>query len=380
MWLFLDRRAGYQHGAVAPFAGARIETTSGAPVALTELGRSLPSRERGSKRSSTDGVVRTARESLPSRERGSKLEHLAIRCQSTWVAPFAGARIETPIERRWAAAMRRTGRSLRGSADRNISQPRGPAAGTRRSLPSRERGSKQRIGACRTMRPAVAPFAGARIETLDGHRADESAPASLPSRERGSKLSVREPHRLSRRVAPFAGARIETCDQRRRRPRPTASLPSRERGSKHRCGRRRRSISATAGRSLRGSADRNCLAAACTRRIELRVAPFAGARIETRRHCVRDRRRAQVAPFAGARIETGLGVRRRLAGDGRSLRGSADRNGLSTCSCEPMAPCRVAPFAGARIETARMAARRCKPPLVAPFAGARIETCSAACA
>src|SRR5208337_4575675 len=104
-------------------------------------------------------------------------------------------------------AWRSSGRSPRGSADRNAHAP----------------------GAS-TVRP-VAPRAGARIETCPRcgrSRREWSLPArergsklravlndlapraSLPARERGSKLVYRDPESGEIRVAPRAGARIET--------------------------------------------------------------------------------------------------------------------------------------------------------------------------
>ena len=172
------------------------------------------------------------------------------------VAPFAGARIETSPP---PARCSRAGcRSLRGSADRNR-RPIGDSAGSAggRSL----RGSADRnmiyrivvrgVGAGRSLRGsadrnariakrlrdrvAVAPFAGARIET-----------------------SLRHYLHLLARVAPFAGARIETNSRCRCGPWSKRSLPSRERGSK----------------PLPRPAPLPCG----------QVAPFAGARIETASH------------------------------------------------------------------------------------------------
>ena len=120
---------------------------------------------------------------------------------------------------------------------------------------------------------AIAPRAGARIETPP-YCCPKSRFRSLPARERGSKPSraAATRHRVHRSRA---GARIETgrC---RCAGRPRSSLPARERGSKPSC--------ATAGspawhRSPRGSADRN--RSSCRRRATTRIAPRAGARIET---------------------------------------------------------------------------------------------------
>ena len=81
---------------------------------------------------------------------------------------------------------------------------------------------------------------------------------------------------------------------------------------------------------------------------QIRVAPHAGARIETRSAALTSDSR-RVAPHAGARIETYM----------VSLLVRWERP--------------VAPHAGARIETSREVDALTRPP-VAPHAGARIET------
>ena len=212
---------------------------------------SLPSRERGSKQGRACRVSAVAGRSL----RGSA-DRNALNCASPTraaVAPFAGARIETDQrETRRHAPWRR---SLRGSADRNDHVMNGLQV-LRESLPSRERGSK--------------PW------TAGG---DPVRSSSLPSRERGSKPFGRPTLALAQRL----------------------SLPSRERGSKRwtrsglasmRCGRSLRgsadrntagqkSQARANGRSLRGSADRNLVI--LRNHMAGKVAPFAGARIETLR-------------------------------------------------------------------------------------------------
>ena len=213
------------------------------------------------------------------------------------VAPRAGAWIETSLMSSSACAMQC--RSPRGSVDRNM--PR--SACTVRdavSLPARERGSK--------------PFDHERAWLIC---------VSLPARERGSKHHAsREPDRR--------------C----------MSLPARERGSKpfsavDRC-------AGAASRSPRGSVDRNQPTRA-TLLQHRRVAPRAGAWIETARSRRGIAVAASVAPRAGAWIET------------------CPPSSIDTSITA------VAPRAGAWIETAK----RYGPAgssAVAPRAGAWIET------
>ena len=173
-------------------------------LAILITKRSLPSRERGLKQKMAR-LVTVPRLSLPSRERGLKLNLHRERC------------------------------------------------GCDKSLPSRERGLKQRVDDGKAKAKAVAPLAGARIETpsqtmrsishsslpsrergLKQLRAVQwhSLSPSLPSRERGLKLSSASSTIIEKAVAPLAGARIEmskftTVEL------PLLSLPSRERGLKY---------------------------------------------------------------------------------------------------------------------------------------------------
>ena len=130
-WSFLSWR-------VAPFAGAWIETCH--ERLFLQAGESLPSRERGSKPFPRPALLRASGRSL----RGSVDRNIT---RGAWI-------------------LHRRGRSLRGSVDRNH-QVGGQSAGVGRSLPSRERGSKQR---------AVRVIADACL--------------SPPSRGRGSKLPL----------------------------------------------------------------------------------------------------------------------------------------------------------------------------------------------
>ena len=294
---------------------------------------SLPARERGSKREflvSDNGCTG----SLPARERGSKhiqrsghLPHLRRsprgsadrnlmvkssppiwlgrsprgsadrnRCCSGWcrwpcVAPRAGARIETVADAKkaglWGVAPRAGARIETRTRPIGLQPaPVAPRAGarietrrpaaispTRRSLPARERGSKPTIGQLRAKTVEVAPRAGARIETSPG-RPRQTPQTSLPARERGSKQGS-DYKTATRLVAPRAGARIETMLMSGMAA-PLTSLPARERGSKRVAADRRE---AAAGRSPRGSADRNPGADGGVR--SQAVAPRAGARIET---------------------------------------------------------------------------------------------------
>ncbi len=144
--------------------------------------------------------------SLPSRGRGSKpfLGHQPAAHGD--VAPLAGAWIETAA--RPTKTISSTCRSPRGGVDRNQpsitwrssmrpslpsrgrgSKPCSRAHPTRCdwSLPSRGRGSKPTSTARRRWPTAVAPLAGAWIETVDCIIGAHGI-LSLPSRGRGSKL------------------------------------------------------------------------------------------------------------------------------------------------------------------------------------------------
>jgi len=212
--------------------------------------RSLPARERGSKQM-IGNVKLIIGLSLPARERGSKQPIVCRARIGHQVAPRAGARIETLCPRRHRDALCR--RSPRGSADRNGTTPE-PASVVVTSLPARERGSKLARRCPSEVSQAVAPRAGARIETMqlsersslcssrsprgsaDRNLQDVRAPRSwrpsLPARERGSKLRMDLLRTAHGRVAPRAGARIETL----------LASPWQASGG---------------GRSPRGSADRN---------------------------------------------------------------------------------------------------------------------------
>ena len=135
--------------------------------------------------------------------------------------PYAGA-----DRRRW------DGRSPRGSADRNIRGfPRVTVGHGRSPRGSADRNKSSCVTAPSVSR--VAPRAGARIETACGV-ARGRAERSLPARERGSKQSSSVSIIQHRHVAPRAGARIETVVKHFISSPYATSLPARERGSKRR--------------------------------------------------------------------------------------------------------------------------------------------------
>ena len=220
---------------------------------------------------------------------------------------------------------------------------------------------------------------------------------SLPSRERGSKPLEQLCHPIERSSLPSRERGSKPC-----RPTPTIGVICRSlRGS---VDRNSPAVSITAtevSRSLRGSVDRNleqhdvALGSGLSLPSRERGSKRAGA--------CRPRQRARVAPFAGAWIETGTGsiqvprsVSRSLRGSvdrniqrapgfprrhRRSLRGSVDRNleraggldvepirslpsrerGSKRDAADPRGPAaHVAPFAGAWIETRSPKLRPCR--------------------
>ncbi len=190
---------------------------------------SLPARERGSKLKTRMGPPDVVL-SLPARERGSKQLRGLRNCRGLESLP-ARERGSKRLER-YDVVVELDGRSPRGSVDRN-----------------------SKIASWPTPATAVAPRAGAWIETERPHRRGERR-GSLPARERGSKLNTPGRVRRCGDVAPRAGAWIETLGAATgsaprdcRSPRgsvdrndadkpPIAeivrSLPARERGSKPR--------------------------------------------------------------------------------------------------------------------------------------------------
>ena len=240
-------------------------------------------------------------------------------------------------------------------------------------------------------RRAVAPRAGARIETLSATVRRIGAIESLLVRERGSKrrpcacacaerrgrsscgsadrnTAQRCRRRCRSSVAPRAGARIETCRMRATMRIDAASLLVRERGSKRRW--HRRHAGCDRGRSSCGSADRNTrlvgVASSIARSLLVRergskrriaASVDAGCR---RSLLVRERGskpsiRAiastgpQVAPRAGARIET-LACTSVTPMQTASLL-VRERGSKHTAASRAMRSRGVAPRAGARIET-----------------------------
>ena len=170
------------------------------------------------------------------------------------VAPFTGARIETPSCGLYPStiigSLPSRGRgSIPGRVDRLRSLGK--------SLPSRGRGSKQDHNAF-APRPDLSlpsrgrgskhPDSELTCETWESRSlhggADRNNPSellvilaltSLPSRGRGSKPLKEAAKRFGFTVAPFTGARIERCSG-CRVERDGMSLPSRGRGSKPRDG------------------------------------------------------------------------------------------------------------------------------------------------
>ncbi len=346
-------------------------------------------------------------ESRPSRARGSKRYRRARVADAAYVAPLAGAWIETPrgVPRRgragvaplagaWietalprSAAAASGGRAPRGRVDRNtLSNP--SSSGRQTSRPSRARGSKLQVGDVerrqKASRPSrargskhdkdlpkywkrsVAPLAGAWIETgtCASRRCSAWCRAPRGRVDRNQSWPVMHP---TPGVAPLAGAWIETC---------TAT-----------CCR-----SSCPGRAPRGRVDRNITSNGAENGTVL-VAPLAGAWIETSRtsHTIRDT--SPVAPLAGAWIETcgctsraGTSPRRaprgrvdrnpcgyikRPGGTCRAPRGRVDRNAASRrCSRSPdrSRPSRARGSKQPQAENANMQIQ------VAPLAGAWIET------
>ena len=79
---------------VAPLAGARVETTGDAPP-TSKFTQSRPSRARGLKLSASRFRQARLRWSRPSRARGLKRFYDALPEINRFVAPLAGARVET---------------------------------------------------------------------------------------------------------------------------------------------------------------------------------------------------------------------------------------------------------------------------------------------
>jgi len=185
-------------------------------------------------------------------------------------------------------------------------------------------------------RTAVAPRAGARIETdpAVGGGFDDRCRSPRGSADRNTGLTVGGGGHVTSLPARERGSKHR---QRPAEPRQRLSLPARERGSKQ--VKAWRSIDRSYGRSPRGSADRNSLYAPA--RASPLVAPRAGARIETAAPASGKLHSDAVAPRAGARIET-------------------------TTSTRAFWVCRVAPRAGARIETASPRLRLPCPPRRSP--------------
>ncbi len=178
-----------------------------------------------------NGRGRSQRTSCVDRTPVRALERLPLPKSTRYekgVAPFAGAWIETSA--RAGLWLCRSCRPLRGGVDRNLSRS-ADGINWSASPPSRGRGSK---------RPGAAH--------VGGHA------ESPPSRGRGSKLRRRFRGGLRPEVAPFAGAWIETRSRRATRStRPCRPL----RGGVDRNLVALTSATTTACRPLRGGVDRN---------------------------------------------------------------------------------------------------------------------------
>ncbi len=235
---------------------------------------SLPPRGRGSKlhrgsghglgrsRSPRGGVDRNSFQwgrapgqpmSLTPRGRGSKLCRFPETLGPSHVAPPAGAWIETM--RRGPMADGPARRSPRGGVDRNCVRAMNSSSAIERRSPRGGVDRNTNAEAKAAAAAAVAPPAGAWIETKSrrqtrqparrrsprggvdrnpaaSRRRSSGAAASLPPRGRGSKHPepVGGEHRY--RVAPPAGAWIETSMIKSAIGRARSSLPPRGRGSK----------------------------------------------------------------------------------------------------------------------------------------------------
>ncbi len=173
-----DRNAamiGITQGAlVAPHPGARIETFS-ASTSLSTAVRSLPIRERGSKLPHPHRPDEIARRRSPSGS-ADRNRHCRGAVGRLAVAPHPGARIETEKKFPISAPIRSLPIRERGSKQRVASSVRLAAS----SLPIRERGSKQRS-------PAAAGDAGRRSPSGSADRNEphvfwrELGPSRSPS-------------------------------------------------------------------------------------------------------------------------------------------------------------------------------------------------------
>ena len=189
---------------------------------------SLPVRERGSKHRSAEGVVEVVLRRSPCGSVDRNTSGFSPSADGSQVAPRAGAWIET-CGALWRSPSGRS-RSPCGSVDRNCVLSwfgwRSPW-----SLPVRERGSKRGDLAPHRVHRAVAPRAGAWIET------DRIRPwtiRGIVAPRAGAWIETgcyRHPARRAD-VAPRAGAWIETCRLAAMTAIPGRSLPVRERGSK----------------------------------------------------------------------------------------------------------------------------------------------------
>ena len=231
---------------VAPHAGAWIETSLG--TSRTERSDVAPHAgawiETARRRSS-----KAPRASPPMRGRGSK-RRVSLRP----VAPHAGAWIETlnrsctdgspPMRGRGSKPSRSgadlAGRPPCGGVDRN-KRRRSVVDETPWSPPMRGRGSKHRSKRLDiAVRGAPSPPMRGRGSKLRSPQADAGATAVAPHAGAWIETTTSAPVSTRTPVAPHAGAWIETRHMDRARNRRRRSPPMRGRGSKQRLGVRRR--------------------------------------------------------------------------------------------------------------------------------------------
>ena len=278
---------------VAPRAGARIETCCKA-VLVGRARRSLPARERGSKRVEDEATTRCH---LVAPRAGARIEtcHALLLGKRYVVAPRAGARIETPPTYCKPCPLPSLPARERGSKHRH----RRLHGALHASLPARERGSKH---------PARRPEPGGRERRSPRGSADRNLPppqtavvTTTRRSPRGSadRNNFAKSHVTATTSRSPRGSADRNCPFRCWKVRATVSLPARERGSKPDAG--LAAGARGARRSPRGSADRNCGKSTILKGRSGR-SPRGSA---DRNECdVGDGWVLSVAPRAGARIET----------------------------------------------------------------------------
>ena len=281
----------------------------------------------------------------------------------TRVAPRAGAWIETSSERGMPYA-----RATSPLAQGRGSKPSyaGRLSHLRRSPLAQGRGSKPpHARADGAQRRAVAPRAGAWIETSLDTATMHASAASPLAQGRGSKHAMAAINRTARSVAPRAGAWIETSSGLRMASQPDVAPRAGAWIETCNAGRRRDSA---LGRPSRRGVDRNVIDVRIDATTDA-VAPRAGAWIET--PSVGTSTMQSASPLA-----QGRGSKPRLPRPIAQMRRSplAQGRGSKHPTAAPMSDAgTVAPRAGAWIETS-VDGRDRAGDRVAPRAGAWIET------